>query len=189
LVEVEWPERILKGKSEFIRLSLVMATEEAHLTGTSPSETGAPLPTPTRTPEPGYERDTFAEVSVDNLYDTHNIFAIAHVESTGLGLDSAKEVPLTPGEPAAFTWTLPEGANPGQYWVSLTLKLRYEPKNGSLPEENFLWEDVLTINVTTLMGLSGPPAQLVGGLGSVLGSVLAFPFIEELAGKLVIFWI
>ncbi len=189
LVEVEQPERILKGKSEYIRLSLVLATDETPEPGTPLPGTNTPIPTPTRTPEPGYEREIFAAVSVADLYDTHNIFAIAQLESVGLALDNVKEVPLSPGEPAVFTWTLPEDAEPGQYRVALLLKLRYEPKDGSLPEEKFLWEDVLTLNVTTLLGLTGPTAQWVGGLGSVLGSVLAFPLVEELAGNILKIWI
>ncbi len=168
-VEVEWPVSVRAGNSDLIRLGLVTRAED-YLTPTAEvpgSQTGG-------TP-----------VEIPDLYATHIITAIARLDAAGFETDRpgdwAQE--LVPGEPLRWQWTI-RAKEAGRQVAVVTLRLRFEPKAGGAAREREIYNRTLTINADTVLGLSGPAAQLLGGAGSVIGTVLGFPFLDKILAAL-----
>jgi hypothetical protein len=163
-VELEWPLSLRVGDSDFIRLSLV-ARADGYVTPTA---------------EAGDHSTSGTPIEIPNLYDTHTIQAIARLDSVGLEIDHAGdwEQPLLPGAPLRWQWTITPRQS-GRQVATLTLHLRFTPKAGGEFLQREIWNRTLTINTNTVLGFSGPLAQVVGGAGTVVGSVLGFPFMDN----------
>jgi hypothetical protein len=88
--------------------------------------------------------------------------------------------PLMQGQPVTFYWSIrPNGA--GNYEGTAWLHLRFVPKAGGEESRIPVSVQFLEIEVKSFLGLlSGGAARGVGAVGSVLGSVLGFPFVDDL---------
>jgi hypothetical protein len=166
-VELEWPLSVRVGDSDFIRLALV-AREDGYVTPTAEADDHATSGSP---------------IAIPDLYDTHFVLAVARLDSVGLAVDRAGdwEQPLLPGESPRWQWTITPRQS-GRQVATLTLHLRFTPKAGGDSAQREVWHRTLTINTNTVLGLSGPLAQVVGGTGAVVGSVLGFPFMDKVLG-------
>ena len=163
-IEIEWPSAIRLGDSDFIRLSLVPGPEGS-LKPTAEAE--------------GHETEG-EPIAIPNLYDTHNVLAVAELSGVGFEIDRAGEIgqPLLPGESAQWTWTIhPKSA--GEQVLTLTLKLRFVPKSGGETLERAVWAKLLNVEGRTVLGLSGRAADLLGVLGTISGGLLGFPFADK----------
>lgn len=168
-VEIEWPASIRVGDSDFIRLALV------------PGPEGTLMPTA----EVAGHQTGGEPIKIPNLYDTHNVLALAELSGVGFGIDRPGEIgqPLLPGERVQWQWTIaPKTA--GSQVVTLTLKLRFVPKAGGETVERSVWARLLTLESRAVLGLSGRAADLLGVAGTVSGSLLGFPFADRLYGRL-----
>jgi hypothetical protein len=67
----------------------------------------------------------------------------------------------------------------GAYRGTLWLFVEFVPKEGGAPFRRALAAQELKIRATTLLGLSGASARFFGSAGSLLSSVLGFPFLED----------
>ena len=163
-VEIEWPEAIRVGDSDFVALALV------------PGEAGQVMPTA----ETAGHLTEGEPIEIPNLYDTHNVLAVAELSGVGFKIDRPGEVaqPLLPGEPVEWQWTIaPESA--GRQVATLGLKLRFVPKAGGDTSERSVWAQRLFIEGRTVFGLSGRAADVLGVAGAVSGGVLSFPFADK----------
>lgn len=163
LIVLEWPERILEKDGETITLSLVM-DEQGQVTVT---------------PEDASHTTEGTPVEIPNIYDTHNIVAIARLDVAGLETwrDEVRE-PMRPGIPVTFRWSI-RADESGRYRGVLWLWLEFVPKNGAQPERVTVLSKALEIQAVTLLGLSGVMARWLGGAGVVVSSILGFPLIEN----------
>lgn len=168
-VEVEWPVTVHAGNSDLIRLALV-TRPDGYLTPTAEIPGSQTSGTP---------------VEIPDLYATHTVTAIARLDAAGFAIDRpgdwAQE--LVPGEPLRWQWTI-QAKEAGQQVAVLTLRLRFEPKAGGAAREREIYNRAVTISTNTVLGLSGPAAQLLGGAGSVIGTVLGFPFLDKILATL-----
>ena len=164
-VEVEYPIKLRVGDSDVVRLALVISTDGAYLTPTAESEGAAVIGEP---------------VKIPNLYDTHTLTAIARLDSAGLSIDRSGdwEQPVLPGENVTWRWTI-AADDPGRQRANLIIYLRFVPKSDGEILEKELWARTLTIEATTVFGLSGPAAQAFGAVGGIVGFVLGFPFADD----------
>ncbi len=164
-VEVEWPVTVRAGNSDLIRLSLV-ARDDGYLTPTAEFEGSETSATP---------------IEIPNLYDTHTVRAIARLDSVGLTIDRPGdwEQTLQAGQPLRWQWTV-RAPEAGRQIATLTLRLRFEPRAGGAALEQEIYNRALTVESQTVFGFPGPVAQWAGGLGSVVGAVLGFPFVDKI---------
>jgi hypothetical protein len=165
VVEIEWPAAIRMGDSDFIRLALAL------------DEGGALAPTA----EVAGHETAGERIDIPNLYETHNVLAVAELSAVGLEIDRPGPVSQTllPGERAEWVWTIaPRTA--GEQVATLTLHLRFVPKAGGETSERAVWARRLAIEGRTVLGLSGRAADVLGVAGSVMGAVLGFPFADKL---------
>ncbi|MBL8055487.1 MAG: hypothetical protein JNK29_02250 [Anaerolineales bacterium] len=164
-VEVEWPVSVRVGNSDLIRLALV-TRPDGYLTPTAEV--------------PG-SQTSGTVVEIPNLYDTHTVTAVARLDAAGFEIDRPGEWPqeLQPGEPLRWQWTI-RAKEAGRQVVVITLRLRFEPKAGGAAREREVFNRALTVKADTVLGLSGQAAQILGGFGSLVGTVLGFPFLDKI---------
>jgi len=165
-VEIDYPLTLRVGDSEVIRLALVIADDGTYLTPTA---------------ESGGRVARGAPAEIPNLYNTHTITATARLDSVGLTIDRPGdwEQPLLPGDNVVWRWTI-AADEAGRQKANVIIRLRFIPKEGGDIRERELWARTLTIESTTVFGLPGPLATAFGAVGSVLGTVLGFPFADKL---------
>lgn len=168
-VEVEWPVSVRLGNSDLIRLALVTRAAD-YLTPTAEV--------------PG-SQTSGAPVEIPDLYATHTVTAIARLDAAGFEIDRPGDWPqeLLPGEPLRWQWTI-RAKEAGRQMAVITLRLRFEPKAGGAAREREIYNRALTVNAETVLGLSGPAAQVLGGVGSLIGAVLGFPFLDKILASI-----
>ncbi len=169
-VELDYPLTLRVGDSDVIRLALVVAPDGSYLTPTA---------------ESGGHTTTGEPVEIPNLYDTHTLVAVARLDSVGLNIDRPGdwEQPLLPGENLTWRWTI-SAAEPGRQRANLIIHLRFIPKAGGDMLQKELWARTLTLQATDVFGLPPVVAKGLGIFGSIVGSVLSFPFAEKFYGWL-----
>lgn len=156
-LSLEWPPVVKAGDSDRVILSLVVDSQ-GYLTPTLTSEGHA---------------IHGAVVYVPNLYDTHDIKAEARLDIAGVEVKPGNELQeqLFPGETVTFYWSVrPEKV--GDYQGSLALHLRFVPHDGSAESRKLVATQPVDIRAVNFLGLGGLSARLVGGVGTLVGSVL-----------------
>ena len=173
VAEVEWPSSMRVGDGEVLRLSLIVSSEDAHLTtpeiaGHQVETTTVPIPV-TRTGYDGY----------------------VNASLIGAGLDVAAAGPtrqaLAPGRPNTWRWTI-SAPRAGTYHLVINLTVSWEPQPGTDapgPLEESVWSRVLTVDARAPLGLSGSQIDWLGLGGTVLGTVAGLPFVERVLST---FW-
>jgi hypothetical protein len=156
-LDLEWPAAIRAGDSDVVRLSLEM-DEGGDLQATAEF--------------PGHDLRSEI-VGIPDLYDTHTVFAEARLELAGVEVAPGDVVrqPLQRGKQVTFYWSVhpPEvGTYRGAVWFTL----RFIPLDGGPEIEHPVTVQPLEIRSVNLLGLSGTPARLLGGVGALLGSLL-----------------
>jgi hypothetical protein len=123
-------------------------------------------------------------VEIPNLYETHNVIAEARLDMAGMGVQPPGTIsePLTPGKSVTFYWSVrPEES--GKYEGTAWLHLRFIPMttlNGEQESRIPVSVQFLEIEAKSLLGfLNGGAARGIGALGSLVGSVLGIPFVDD----------
>ena len=156
-LSLEWPPTIRVGDSDVIRLTLEVDAQ-GRLTPTAQIE--------------GHE--THGEtVFIPNLYDTHNVLAEARMDMAGVQVTPDGDVsePLLPGQSVTFFWSV-RPQDVGTYRGTIWVHLRFIPHDGSPESRRPLTAQLVEIQAVDFLGLGGIAARLVGGLGTLVGSVL-----------------
>ena len=161
---LEYPPRIRVGDSDIIRLTLEVDT----------------LGNVTPTAEIGGHVITGQTVQIPNVYDTHSVIAEARLDLAGAEVRPSENVsePLLPGQSVSFFWSVRPGSA-GTYRGTAWLFLHFIDKVTKEESRKALTAQPVQISATDLFGLDGSFARLAGGLGSVVGGVLGFPFVDE----------
>lgn len=147
LVRLEWPTSLRIGDDAEIRLYFENTDEE---------------------PSTVEHKDGFYDI-----YDRYNIMVEAKVETAGLTIAPANptRVSMPPGQPVYFKWVV-NAQQTGIYHGKVWLSLRFLPLDGTTPIQEPIYVNDLELNVTSIIGLSGSMARLVGGLCAVIGILL-----------------
>jgi len=125
-------------------------------------------------------------IEIPNLYETHLVVAEARLDMAGMEVQPPGMIsePLTPGKSVTFYWSVrPEDS--GRYEGAAWLHLRFIPitaVDGEQESRIAVSVQFLEIEAKSLLGfLNGGTARGVGALGSLIGSVLGFPFVDDFA--------
>jgi len=121
-------------------------------------------------------------VEIPNLYETHFVVAEGRLDMAGMEVQPSGPIsePLTPGQSVTFYWSVrPEKS--GKYEGTAWLHLRFTPKDGGEESRIPVKALFLEIEAKSFLGfMSGGMARGMGAVGSILGSVLGFPFVDDL---------
>jgi hypothetical protein len=165
MLTLEYPPAIRAGDSDRVRLILEV-DDQGNLTPTV-SVAG---------------NVTQGEVIViPNVYDTHNVLAEARLDLAGVDVRPSEMIsqPLLPGQKVTFYWSIqPEEV--GSYKGTVWFFLHFVPRDGGAGSRQALSAQAIEINATALLGIQAGAARWLGLAGAFLGSVLGFPFLEEI---------
>lgn len=121
-------------------------------------------------------------VELPNLYETHNVIAEAQFDISGLQISPTGRLSqsLAPGQSVTFYWSiLPAGV--GVYRGTVWFYLRFVDKVSGDQSERAVSAQPVEIEAVNFLGFSANSARLFGAVGSVVGTVLGFPFLEDIA--------
>ncbi|HUG34925.1 MAG TPA: hypothetical protein VMJ90_09160 [Anaerolineales bacterium] len=162
---LEFPPQIRAGDSDRVRLTLEV-DELGNLTPTA---------------EVGGNIVTGEVIELPNLYETHNVIAEAQFDITGLQISPEERVSqsLLPGQSVTFFWSiLPSGV--GIYRGTIWFYMRFVDKVSGEQLERAVSASPVEIEAVNFLGLSANSARLFGAVGSVVGTFLGFPFLEDI---------
>jgi len=161
---LEYPPRLRAGDSDVIRLSLEI-DPQGNLTPTA---------------EIAGHEVTGETVAIPDLYDTHSVIAEARIDIAGVEVRPSEVIsePLARGQSVTFYWSI-RPAEAGTYRGTVWLHLRYVDIASGAVSRKTLSAQVIQIEATNFLGLSGGFARGTGTLGSLVGAVLGFPFVGD----------
>jgi hypothetical protein len=161
---LEFPPRIRAGDSDLVRLTL----EVDDLGNITP------------TAEIGDHVVTGEIVEIPNLYETHHVVAEARFDMAGMEIRPTELMsePLAQGNTATFYWSIHPRAV-GLYRGTIWLYLRFVNKQSGEESRKTVSAQIVEIEAVNLLGLSGVLARTTGLIGSILGTILGFPFFED----------
>ena len=161
---LEYPPKIRTGDSDIIRLTLEVDT----------------LGNLTPTAEIQGNTVTGQVVQIPNLYDSHNVIAEARLDLAGPEVRPSDTIsePLLQGESVTFYWSVHPLAS-GTYRGTAWFYLRYIDKVTGAESRKAISAQPVQIEAANFLGLDGGLARTAGGIGSIVGAVLGFPFVDD----------
>jgi len=162
---LEFPPQIRAGDSDIVRLTLEV-DDLGNLTPTA--ETGGNVV-------------TGEVIEIPNLYETHNVIAEARFDIAGMqvsppGLTSQ---PLAQGQAVSFYWSiLPDGV--GVYRGTVWFYLRFVERASGEESQKTISAQPVEIEAVNFLGLSADLARSFGVVGSIAGTIIGFPFLEDI---------
>jgi hypothetical protein len=162
---LEFPSRMRAGDSDLVRLTL----EVDDLGNVTP------------TAEIGGNVITGKPVEIPNLYESHHVIAETRFDIAGLEVRPTDLVsePLSPGNSVTFRWSI-RPAEVGTYRGTIWFYLRFVDKATGEESRKTISAQTVEIEAVNFLGLSGSLARTTGVVGSVLGTVIGFPFLEDI---------
>jgi len=162
---LEFPPQIRVGEGDIIRLTLEVDTL-GNLTPTAEFE--------------GHEV-TGETLEIPNLYETHNVTAEARLDLAGMEVKPADLIsePLSPGQSVTFYWSI-RPREVGLYRGTAWLYLRFVDKSNGEESRKAVTAQLVEIEAVNLLGLPLGLVRGVGAVGSFIGGVLGFPFLEDI---------
>jgi hypothetical protein len=162
---VEFPPQIRAGDSDLVRLTLEV-DDLGNLTPTA---------------EIGGNVVEGEVVEIPNLYESHHVIAEARFDLAGMDVRPADLVSeaLAPGNSVTFRWSIrPEEV--GVYRGTIWLYLRFVDRQTGEESRKTISAQLVEIEAVNFLGLSGAWARTTGIIGSVVGTILGFPFLEDI---------
>lgn len=166
MLTLEFPPRIRAGDSDVVRLTLEV------------DKSGNITPTAVV----GGDVVTGEVIEIPNLYETHHVIAEARLDVAGLQISppDLTSQTLLPGQTIQFFWSIrPDQV--GVYRGTAWLFLRFVDKVSGEESRSAVSAQSVEVEAVNLFGLSGKLVRSVGAVGSVVGTVIGFPFFEDIA--------
>jgi hypothetical protein len=120
-------------------------------------------------------------VEIPNLHETHNVIAEAKFDIAGLQISPTEVISqtLSQGQTVTFFWSVrPQEA--GTFRGTIWFYLRFVDKVSGEESQKTVSAQLVEIEAVNLFGLPGNVARTFGGVGSVIGAVVGFPFFEDI---------
>ncbi|MBI5842160.1 MAG: hypothetical protein HZB19_18900 [Chloroflexi bacterium] len=162
---LEFPPQIRLGEGDIVRLTLEV-DDLGNVTPTAEIEGNTIIG---------------ETVEIPNLYETHNITAEARFDLAGVDVKPADLIsePLTPGQSVTFYWSI-RPQEVGVYRGTIWLYLRFVDKSNGEESRKTVSAQMVEIEAVNLLGLPLGVVRTTGAVGSVVGGILGFPFLEDI---------
>ncbi|MGA7194567.1 MAG: hypothetical protein WBW94_13145 [Anaerolineales bacterium] len=162
---LEYPPHIRVGDSDVIRLTLEVDT----------------LGNITPTAEVQGNIVSGKIVQIPNVYDKHNVFAEARLDIAGLNVQppDIQSESLTQGQSVTFYWSV-QPTTAATFRGTVWFYLRFVDKVSGAESQQTVSAQPIQIDSNNFFGFSGGVARTAGGIGSIVGAVLGFPFANDL---------
>ncbi len=164
-VTLEFPAKIRAGDSDIVRLTLEM-DDLGNITPTAQFEGNVV---------------TGEVIEIPNLYETHHVIAEARFDIAGLQVSPPELISqsLAPGQSLNFYWSV-RPQEPGIYRGTVWLYLRFVEKVSGEESRKAVSAQPVEIEAVNVLGLPANFVRTAGGIGSVVGAVIGFPFFEDI---------
>ncbi len=120
-------------------------------------------------------------IEIPDLYETHNVTAEARLDLAGMEVTPADSIfePLSRGQSATFYWSI-RPQETGKYRGTVWLHLNFTDKSTGEQSRIAVSAQLVEIEAVDFFGLSVNVARTSGVVGSIIGGVVGFPFIEDI---------
>ena len=162
---LEFPQQMRAGDSDIVRLTLEV------------DDLGNITPTAVV----GGNVITGGAIEIPNLYESHHVVAEARFDIAGVEVTPSElaSQTLLQGQSVTFFWSiLPQKV--AVYRGTVWLHLRFVDKISGDESRRAVSAQIVEIEALNLLGLSGGSVRWVGAIGSVIGSIIGFPFLEDI---------
>jgi hypothetical protein len=162
---LEFPAEIRAGDSDVVRLTL----EADDLGNVTP------------TAEIGGNVVTGDVIEIPNLYESHHVIAEARFDIAGIEVRPSELIsePLAQRNSATFYWSI-RPQEVGIYRGTIWLYLRFVAKQSGEESQKTISAQIVEIEAVNFLGLSGEFARTTGVVGSIVGTIIGFPFFEDI---------
>ena len=164
MLTLEYPPSIRAGDSDRVRLTLEV-DDQGNLT-------------PTVSVEGNITQGQV--VVIPNVYETHNVLAEARLDLAGVDVRPSETISetLLPGQKVSFFWSV-KPSDIGNFKGTVWFYLHFVPKADGVESRQALSAQTIEINSTALFGIKAELARWLGLAGTFIGSILGFPFLEQ----------
>lgn len=120
-------------------------------------------------------------IEIPNLYATHNVTARAVFQVANMEVNPSDTIaqPLKQGRPVKFIWTI-RAQDVGTYEAVVQLFLNFENRETGENDEIAISAQFIKITVEDFFGFSTDFVKTSGVVGSVLGTIVGFPFFKDI---------
>jgi hypothetical protein len=120
-------------------------------------------------------------VQIPNLYETHFVTAEAYYQVAGLIVEPPGSTfqPLGQGERVTFAWSV-QAQDVGSYGGTIWLFLNFEDRTSGEQDRKEISAHIFDITVVDFFGFSTNFVKSSGVVGSVLGTIVGFPFFKDI---------
>ena len=162
---LEYPPQIRAGDSDIVRLTLEV-DEAGNITPTAVVDGNV---------------ITGEVIEIPNLYETHHVVAEARFDVTGLQASppDLTSQTITPGQTVRFFWSI-RSEEEGIYRGTVWLYLRFVDKVSGEESQRAVSAQMVEIEAVKLLGIPANVVRFAGGVGSVVGAIIGFPFFEDI---------
>ena len=162
---LEFPPTIRAGDSDIVRLTLEV------------DDLGSITPTA----QFGGNVVTGEVIQFPDLYESHHVIAESRFDIAGVEIQPTDliNIPLAEGQTATFSWSI-RPPDVGIYRGTIWLYLRFVDKLNDEESRLTVSAQIVEIEAVNLIGLSGSTARTAGFIGSIVGTVIGFPFLEDI---------
>ncbi len=162
---LEFPPRIRAGDSDIARLTLEV-DEQGNLTPTAVVEGNVV---------------TGEVIEIPNVYQTHHVVAEARFDIAGVEVSPSElsSQAFTQGQTVTFYWSI-RAREPGIYRGTIWFYLRFVDKISGEESRKTVSAQIVEIEAVNFLGLSANFARTTGLIGSIVGTVIGFPFFEDI---------
>ena len=162
---LEFPPEVRAGDSDLVRLTLEV-DDLCNLTPTA---------------QMGGNVVTGEVIEIPNLYKTHHVIAEARFDIAGMEVQPGELVsePLAQGNSVTFYWSI-RPQEVGVYRGTIWLYLGFVHKESGEESRKTVSAQIVEIEAVNLLGMSGSFARTTGVVGSVVGTIIGFPFFDDI---------
>ncbi len=120
-------------------------------------------------------------IEIPDLYETHNVTAEARLDMAGMVVQPSEAIyePLKRGQSVTFYWSI-RPQETGTYRGTVWLHLNFAEKSTGEESRIAVSAQIVEIEAVDFFGLSVNVARTSGVIGSIVGGVVGFPFIEDI---------
>lgn len=162
---LEFPAQIRAGDSDVLRLTLEV-DDLGNITPTAQFEGNVV---------------TGEVVEIPDLYASHNVIAEADFDIAGLEVSPPEMISqtLSKGQSVNFYWSV-RPQDPGTYRGTVWFYLRFVDKVSGEESRRAVSAQIVEIEAVNVLGLPANLVRTAGGIGSVIGAIVGFPFFEDI---------
>jgi hypothetical protein len=164
-LKLEFPPKVRAGDSDIVRLTLEV------------DDKGNFVPTA----EVAGNKVIGQVIEIPNVYETHHVVAEARFDIAGLEVRPGELIsaPIAQGQTAVFYWSI-RPAEVGVYRGTIWFYLRFVDKSSGEESQKTVSAQIVEIEAVNFLGLPTNLARSTGVIGSIVGTIIGFPFFEDI---------